>query len=123
MKIIQPIQIWQNGTVKTAELLNSYVVNDNLKTEAIFYYSLLSSSLELLSQGNLTMTGTDYENFTSNDYAYSWVATQLNIVIIGDSLNKSLDASLRDISKEAQILEEEKVGDDAAIDGSNVNKK
>ena len=36
MKIIQPIQIWQNGTVKTAELLNSYVVNDNLKTEAIF---------------------------------------------------------------------------------------
>ena len=123
MKIIQPIQIWQNGTVKTAELLNSYVVNDNLKTEAIFYYSLLSSSLELLSQGNLTMTSTDYENFTSNDYAYSWVATQLNIVIIGDSLNKSLDASLRDISKEAQILEEEKVGDDAAIDGSNVNKK
>jgi hypothetical protein len=123
MKIIQPIQIWQNGTVKTAELLNSYVVNDNLKTEAIFYYSLLSSSLELLSQGNLTMTGTDYENFTSNDYAYSWVATQLNIVIIGDSLNKSLDASLRDISKEAQILEEENVGDDAAIDGSNVNKK
>ena len=94
---IQPIQIWQNGTVKTAELLNSYVVNDNLKTEAIFYYSLLSTSLELLSQGNLTMTGTDYENFTSNDYAYNWVATQLNLVIIGDSLNKSSDASLRDI--------------------------
>ena len=105
MKIIEPIQIWQNGTVKTAELLNSYVVNDNLKTEAIFYYSLLSSSLELLSQGNLTMTGTDYENFTSNDYAYNWVATQLNLVIIGDSLNKSSDASLRDISKEEQISE------------------
>lgn len=86
MKIIQPIQIWQNGTIKTAELLNSYVVNDNLKSEALFYYSLLDSAAELLSQGNLTMTGTDYENFTNNDYAYNWVATQLNLTIISDAL-------------------------------------
>jgi hypothetical protein len=93
MKIIEPIQIWQNGTVKTAELLNSYVVNDNLKTEALFYYSLLDSAGELLSQGNLTMMGTDYENFTSNDYAYNWVATQLNLTIIGDSLNTMVDVN------------------------------
>lgn len=30
------------------------------------------------------MTGEDYENWDTNDYAYSWVASKLNLVITGE---------------------------------------
>lgn len=39
----------------------------------------------------MKIIGTDYENFTSNDYAYNWVAGQLNVVIIGDVTISSLE--------------------------------
>lgn len=84
MKTIQPISIWQNGQTKTASVLNAYAISDNLKDSATFYYSLQTEEGEQLSQGNLTMSGEDYVGFTSNDYAFDWVATQLNVVITGD---------------------------------------
>lgn len=90
MKQIQPIQIWQNGQTKEASVLNAYAISDNLKDSATFYYSLQTEEGEQLSQGNLTMSGTDYEGFISNEYAYDWIATQLNLAIIGD-LGKSAE--------------------------------
>jgi hypothetical protein len=86
MKTIEPIQIWQNGQTKTASVLNAYVISDNLKDSATFYYALLTADNDQLAQGNLTMSGEDYVGFISNDYAFDWVATQLNVVITGDTV-------------------------------------
>jgi hypothetical protein len=84
MKQITPISIWDNGTVQEASVLNAYCINDNLSTSATFYYTLLSESMQQLAQGNLTMSGDDYDAWETNNYAYDWVAAQLNLTIIGD---------------------------------------
>ena len=94
MKEIQPISIWSNGTSQSENFINAYVINDNLLNSATFYYSLLSSTTDgdgnvssiQLSQGNLTMGGTDYENWGEasdiNQEAYVWITTQLNLTLV-----------------------------------------
>lgn len=82
MKQIQPVVFPLN--LGTATILNAYCINDNLSTSATFYYALLSETQTQLQQGNLTMTGTDYDNWETNDYAYEWVAQQISVTIIGD---------------------------------------
>jgi len=84
MKQIKPISIWDNGTVQQASVLNAFVINDNLINSATFYYTLSSESLQQLAQGNLIMQGQDYDDWQTNDYAYDWIATQLNLTITGD---------------------------------------
>lgn len=84
MKIIQPISIWDNGIVQQATVLYAYVIDDNLSNSATFCYTLLSEGLQQLAQGNLKMTGQDYDDYQTNDYAYDWVAGQLNLTIIGN---------------------------------------
>jgi hypothetical protein len=84
MKKIEPISIWDNGKNQNAEILNAYCINDNLKDSATFYYALLSESKAQLAQGNLTMTGEVYDAWETNEYAYDWIAGQLNLIIIGD---------------------------------------
>ena len=84
MKTIEPISIWDKGTVQEAIILNAYCINDNLSTSASFYYSLLSNSMQQLAQGNLSMSGEVYDAWQTNDYAYDWVASQLNLTITGD---------------------------------------
>lgn len=83
MKTIQPIVIWSLGQVKQGTILNSYVVSDNIKDGATFYFSI-NSDTEVLSQGNLFMTGEDYEAFTSNEFAWEWVAKKLGVTITGN---------------------------------------
>jgi hypothetical protein len=68
----------------TATILNAFCINDNLSDSATFYYALLSDVQSQLQQGNLTMTGTDYDNWATNEYAYEWVAQQIDVTIIGD---------------------------------------
>ena len=86
MKQIQQVSIWYNGSMIQATIFNLISVSDNLSTTAYFNYSLYSeNNIELVS-GQITMSGTDYETYsssaTSNDYAYQWGATQLNITLI-----------------------------------------
>lgn len=68
----------------TATILNAYCINDNLTNSAVFYYALLTQELGQLQQGNLTMTDEVYNNWETNDYAYAWIAEQLDVTIIGD---------------------------------------
>jgi hypothetical protein len=86
MKQIQPVSIWYNGQMIQATFFNMKSINDNLSNECIFYYQLYSSNNEQLADGNLTMTGFDYEAYStspdSNAYAYQWGATQLNLTLI-----------------------------------------
>jgi hypothetical protein len=82
MKQIQPVVFPLN--LGTATILNAYCINDNLNNAATFYYSLLSDTQSQLQQGNLTMTGEDYVGWATNEYAYNWVATQIDVTITGD---------------------------------------
>ena len=93
MKQIEPIGIWKNGESFEANLLNAYIINDNLATSCTFYYSLCSSgegteSLPLvigqtLADGNITISGQSYIDWdNSNDAAYAYIAEKLNLTII-----------------------------------------
>lgn len=82
MKTIDPVVFPLN--LGTATVLNAYCINDNLSTSASFYYALLSDTQNKLQEGNLTMAGTDYDNWATNDYAYEWVAEQIAVTITGD---------------------------------------
>ena len=69
--------------------LNAYAVNVVLNTSATFYYQLLAETPEgqlsnQLAQGNLTMSGEAYTDWTVDNYAWDWIAEQLNLVITGE---------------------------------------
>ncbi len=89
MKPIQPVTIWKNGESQEANLLNAYIINDNLESSCTFYYQLCSIGEQpntigqSLAEGNVTMSGEDYLGWTgSNDYAFSYIAEQLNLTLI-----------------------------------------
>jgi hypothetical protein len=93
MKAIQPVNIWSGGQSLQANNLDMYVISDNLSSSATFYYQLLkvetiddNTSTQQLAQGNLTISGTDYDNWNAtpdiNDAAYVWAAGQLNLTLV-----------------------------------------
>ena len=93
MKPIQPITIWKNGESQEANLLNAYIINDNLATSCSFYYSLNSSGEgteamplvigQTLAEGNVTMDGDTYLDWdNSNEAAYVYIAEKLNLTLI-----------------------------------------
>jgi hypothetical protein len=94
MKQISPIQIWVNGQNKTAQVLDARIINDDLATSCTFYWELKEASTPAtedtpeqagatLAQGNVSMTGEDYENWDdSNDSAYQFIAERINVVIL-----------------------------------------
>lgn len=89
MKTIQPVSIWDNGSVKEAKILNAYAVNVTLGTSATFYYSLSAENDDQtigsqVAQGNLTMDGDAYAKWSVDSYAWDWVAEQLNLTITGE---------------------------------------
>jgi hypothetical protein len=82
MKVIKPVVFPLN--LGTATLLNVSCTNDNLNNSANFSYTLLSEINGALQQGNLNMSGIDYDNWITNDYAYNWVAEKLKIEIVSE---------------------------------------
>ena len=86
MKQIQPVSIWYNGIMVMATIFNMTSISDDLSISATFYYQLFTDINQQVAEGNLTMTGLDYEAYStspdSNSYAYQWGATQLNLTII-----------------------------------------
>jgi hypothetical protein len=87
MKQIEPIKIWKNGAQLTASVLDAIIINDNLSTSCTFYW-MLKEDLDdevgqTLADGNVTMTGEDYDNWDgTNDYAFEYIATQINVTIL-----------------------------------------
>jgi len=86
MKHIQSVSIWFNGQVVQATIFNLTSINDNLIDSAIFYWQLFDATNIQVAQGNLTMGNPDYTNYSSsadsNEYAYQWGATQLNLTLV-----------------------------------------
>ena len=84
MKEIQPVTMW-NGV--EGIYLNTWAANVTLGVSAVFSYNILDASQERLVEGSLTMTGDAYTQWQIDSYAWDWVATQLNLTIIGDYNN------------------------------------
>lgn len=89
MKVIEPINMWNNGVSSQAVYFDLVCKGDNLSDTATFYYYLYDIDMVLLASvgGNqpaLTMTGAIYDGWTDNEYAYDWAANLLNITIIRD---------------------------------------
>ena len=85
MKETQSVQMWNNGQAVEATILNAYAVNVTLGTAATFWWGLLDDSKVVLTQGNLNMIGEEYAKWGANDsYAWEFIATTLNLTIIGD---------------------------------------
>jgi len=88
MKNISPVSIWKNGQNKTASILDAIIINDNLSSSCTFYWMLKEADQEeqagqVLADGNTTMSGDDYDGWDgSNDYAFEYIAEQINVVII-----------------------------------------
>ena len=97
MKQIEPVQIWTNGILKTAEFLQVTGINDNYESSATNYWALFTlvtdaegveSEGEQVAQGNLTISGADYiawgdqPAMSVNAWIYDWVAEQINVVIL-----------------------------------------
>lgn len=97
MAQIQPISIWKDGSVKTATEFTLRIIADDLATSCTFYYELkegdvttqdadgndVTTSGVVLSVGNESMNGQDYQDWDgSNTAAYSYVAGKLNIVLV-----------------------------------------
>ena len=85
MKQIQAVSIWDKGTNQSAEILNAYGTNTTLSVSADFYYMLYTKDNKVLITGSVKMAGEDYQKWSNNDeYAWEWIAGQLNLVIVGD---------------------------------------
>ena len=93
MKPIEPITIWKNGESQEANLLNAYIINDNLDSSCSFYYSLNASGEgteamplvigQTLAEGNVQMSGEDYLAWDGdNNFAFSYIAEKLNLTLI-----------------------------------------
>lgn len=93
MRKIEPVQAWKNGEQLEANLLNAYIINDNLESSCSFYYSLNTSGDgteamplvlgQVVAEGNITMSGEDYIAWdNSNEAAYAYIAEKLNLTLI-----------------------------------------
>jgi hypothetical protein len=92
MKQIEPVQIWTNGILKTAEFLQVTGINDNYESSATNYFALFTkvddAAGEQVAQGNLTISGADYIEWgdvpamSVNAWIYDWTAEQINVVIL-----------------------------------------
>jgi uncharacterized membrane protein len=62
---IDSIRIWKNGVVYYADDINVVCVYDDLNTEAKFYYELKDDAGEVVTNGNVTVTGQKYKNYST----------------------------------------------------------
>ena len=80
---INPTFIWTNGVEKEAVILDAQSIQDNLETEAKFYYTLIDENNFTLIAGNITIIGDDYIQWLANDFStnwiMNWIAAQLNL--------------------------------------------
>ena len=96
-KKISPVNVWVNGTSKSAQYLQVTGINDNYESSATNYWQMFTMSVdaegvetqgEAVAQGNLTIDGADYVAWGDqpamaiNDWIYNWVAIQLNLTIV-----------------------------------------
>ena len=101
MKEIEPIDVWQNGTTKTAVKLQAQGTSVTLGNSASFYWQLLTEENYQVANGNIGISGEQYDAWgADDDYVYTIIAEDLNLVIVGDWVDPSVDA-VEEVSEEA----------------------
>ena len=118
MKEITPIQVWQNGEVVEAKILNAYAVSVTLDQSASFYYGLLTESKQTVAQGNLSMDTETYDQWELDSFAWDWIASQLNLTILGEWVDPVIEVEeevteVAEEEEEAEAEVEEEVTEDA----------
>lgn len=84
MKIIEPYKIKKDGVDVDAIYFLLGGNNDNLESQCDFGYTFFDSNFTSIQSGRLKMTGTTYDNWSTNEYAYNWASQVLNAIIIGN---------------------------------------
>ena len=86
MKQIEPISIWQNGITKTAVKLQAQGTSVTLGQAASFYWQLLTEEGYQVANGNLGISGEQYDAWgADDDYVYTTIAEDLSLVILEPS--------------------------------------
>lgn len=113
MKTIQEVQIWDNGQVKVAKILDAHAVNVSLNQNANFFYALYSikddgSKDIAIASGNVFMPTEEYLQWDQDEFAWDFVASALNLVITGDYVapQPPVVEEVQPIIEEAPISEE-----------------
>jgi hypothetical protein len=92
MKEIIPFTFWLNGKTLVANYLYINCCGDNLKDSAQFYWAFYDKidgvQGNKVCEGNLTMTGADYDAWNDNDFAWSWAASALGVTISGATIGE-----------------------------------
>jgi hypothetical protein len=92
MKTIEKIPTWVKGQSVTATIFNLRPIGGELFQSASFYYALLDDNKTLVAEGNISLSGEDYQEWGDDDnYPYDWAASQLNLVITGDYVEEVLE--------------------------------
>ena len=85
MKKIESIDIWQNGTTKTATHLQVQGTHVNLGESASFYWQLITEEGHQVANGNLGISGDEYKAWgADDDYIYQIVASDLNLTLVSE---------------------------------------
>lgn len=82
MKKIKSVQSWVNGQSVEATQFQLNAINVQLENSANFYYALFTEDNIKLNEGNLYMHGQDYQDWKSDEYAWNWAATKLNLELL-----------------------------------------
>jgi filamentous hemagglutinin family protein len=82
---IQPINIWVNGQTIAGNNLDAYQIYNNGVSESNFYYQVQKDTQSLIN-GNISITGNDYNLWMANSFSTEWaltfICTQLNLTPI-----------------------------------------
>lgn len=82
---ISPVNIWKDGSTQSATKLLLRVVADDLYSQAIFYYEMLTADDAVISNGNLALSGSEYTTWNTSanatPAAFTWAADQLNLTL------------------------------------------
>ena len=65
-------------SVKVYDFMRVNVLTINLGINALFSVQLYNAAGEFMENQNLWMDGEDYQKWTTDDYVYQWVNTQLH---------------------------------------------
>ena len=85
MKTIQAIPTWVKGQAVTATIFNLRTIHGELFKYTDFCYQLLDEKMAVVADGNLSLSGEEYQAWGDSDnYPYEWAAEKLNLVITGE---------------------------------------
>lgn len=95
-KTILPVNVWVDGQVKEAKILDSYGTNVTLGVSATFFWGIFTENAdgskgEQVAQGNVDMEGAAYQAWEQDTYAWDYIAEQLNLTITGDYVPQNVN--------------------------------